>query len=300
MTKQKNKFSQTRAIWLAVLGLFGLGLVVALLLSGTDVALFSPKGLIAKEEHNLILLCSAMLLTMAVPTLIIFYGFAWEYRESNPRAIYDPNLRHGKWFNFSLWAVPFIFMLVLASVMWPATHRLDTKKAIVSDVKPMTIQVVALRWKWLFIYPDQKIATVNFVEIPTDTPVQFVLTADEAPMSSFSIPHLGGQLYAMTGHANQINMIADEAGDYMGRSAEINGPGFSGMTFTARASTHSDFDQWVKTVQASPDNLNASEYADLLKPSENNKAISFASVDTTLYTSILTKYMGSHHHRENG
>jgi len=197
---------------------------------------------------------------------------------------------------FSLWAIPTVFMLVLASVMWSATHKLAPQKAIASGTKPLTVQVIAMRWKWLFIYPEQNIATVNFVQVPTGTPVLFELTADEAPMSSFWIPHWGGQLYAMTGHVNPLNLLAETPGDYAGRSAEINGAGFAGMKFVAHASSKEDFDVWVKSVQLSSDVLDSEKYGMLLKPSENNTATFYSKADTDVYDNVLTKYNGSHDH----
>lgn len=297
MTKHKNKYSQAKSIWLVFLGLAGLGLIIALLLAGNDVALFNPKGLIAQEQLNLTLFSVALMLTIAIPTLIILYSFAWEYRESNEKATYDPLARHSKFFVFTMWALPTVFMLVLAFVMWPATHKLEPKKPIAANVKPLTVKVVAMRWKWLFIYPEQNIATVNYVQVPVGTPVQFDLTADEAPMSSFWIPHLGGQLYAMTGHVNRLNLIADEPGEYPGSSAEINGAGFAGMKFTARASSKESFDSWVQDMQRSPGVLDTTEYEKLLSPSENNPAAFYAHVEADLYAKMLMKYMGSHDHQ---
>jgi cytochrome o ubiquinol oxidase subunit 2 len=200
----------------------------------------------------------------------------------------------------SLWAIPTTVVFLLAMVMWPATHQLEPHKTISTNTKPLTIQVVALRWKWLFIYPEQNIATVNFVQIPTGTPVQFDLTADEAPMSSFWIPHLGGQLYAMTGHTNRLNLLADEPGDYAGRSAEINGAGFAGMTFTARASSPQDFNLWAQGIKQSTELLNTARYDQLLHPSESNSPAFYATVQPGLYDKILMKYKGSHEgHVEN-
>lgn len=298
MTKHKNRPSQkVPVIKLVFLGLLGLGLFVMMLLQGTDVALFNPKGLIAGEQLHLMLFSVAVLLAIAVPTLTLFYFFAWKYRESNTKATYNPHVRNGKLFVFSLWAIPTIFMLVLASVMWPATHKLAPKQAIVADSEPLTIQVIAMRWKWLFIYPEQNIATVNFVQVPTGTPVQFELTADETPMSSFWIPHLGGQLYAMTGHENQLNLMAETPGDYQGSSAEINGAGFAGMKFTARASGKTDFDLWVQTVKQSSNVLDTAGYEKLLKPSENNPAAFYSQADPNLYDDLLIKYNGSHDHQ---
>ncbi len=296
MTKHKKKNNPTKAIWLTFFGLIALGLVVAVLLNGADVALVNPKGLIAGQQLRLLLFSIALLLLIAVPTLVLFYFIAWKYRESNHTATYEPHARHGKLFVFGIWAIPTFYMFLLALVMWPATHKLAPQKSLVSDVKPLTIQVVALRWKWLFIYPEQNIATVNFVQIPADTPVQFELTADEAPMSSFWIPHLGGQLYAMTGHRNSLNLMAETTGDFAGRSAEINGDGFAGMKFVARASSREDFNDWAKSIRRSPVVLASEEYAKLLAPSENNHVAVYSEVEVGLYDTILAKYMGSHDH----
>ncbi len=294
MTKPKNKRGQTNTISLVLLGLFGLGIFMTMLLQGVDVALFNPGGQIASEQHRLMIFTAALLLVIAVPTLTLLYFFAWKYRESNEKATYDPHKRHGKLLVFSMWAIPSMFMLVLASVMWPATHKLAPQKLIDSNVKPLTIQVVAMRWKWLFIYPEQNIATVNFVQIPTGTPVQFELTADESPMSSFWIPHLGGQLYAMTGHMNKLNLMADKPGDYPGSSAEINGKGFAGMKFIARASSSADFDKWVQNVKLSESVLDSAEYKKLVAPSENNPAAFYSKAESDLYDNLLIKYNGSH------
>lgn len=298
MAKHKNKRSGGKSIGLVFLGLLALGLCIVMLLQGTDIAVLNPKGLIAQKEFNLILFSAAVLLIIGIPTLFLFYFFAWKYRETNTKATYDPRARHGKLFVFSVWAIPTVFMLVLATVMWSATHRLEPQKALNADAKPLTIQVVAMRWKWLFIYPEQGIATVNFVQIPVDTPVRFELTADEAPMSSFWIPHLSGQLYAMTGHANRLNIMAEEPGDYPGSSAEINGAGFAGMKFVARASTKEQFDFWVKDLQLSSSALDSASYEKLLEPSENNKTAFYTTNGTDLYDIVLMKYMGSHDHSQ--
>lgn len=294
MRQHTKKHTQSNPLGLIVMGLTGMGLFIAMVLQGVNVALFNPAGQVAKQEHRLMLFSVVALLVVAVPTLFLLYFFAWKYRESNAKSSYDPHTPHGKLFVFSVWAIPSVFMLVLASVMWPATHKLAPKRAIAANAEPITIQVVAMRWKWLFIYPKQNIATVNFVQIPTNTPVQFELTADETPMSSFSIPQLGSQLYAMTGHQNQLNLIADAPGDYAGRSAEINGAGFAGMQFTARASSTEDFNSWVQQVKRSSDVLDASGYEKLLSPSQNNPATLYSRAESDLYSRLVRRYSGSH------
>lgn len=296
MTKREHKTSQGRTTSLVVLGLVVLGLVSAGLLRGKDVALFNPKGLMAQEQYSLMLFSVAVMLVIAVPTVGLLYFFAWKYRETNKKALYSPNIRHSKFFVASLWVVPSLFILVLASAMVPATYRLEPQKSAVPDDESITIQVVALRWKWLFIYPEHGVASVNFVQVPVDTPVRFELTADETPKSSFWIPHLGGQLYAMTGHVNPLYLLASEPGDYPGSSAEINGAGFAGMKFTARASSQADFDLWVQNVQQSPSILDSAEYEKLLIPSEKHSVELYSVGDSDLYAKMLMKYVGSHGH----
>jgi len=296
MAKHTSKSNEGRSVKLLVFGFVGLVLLVAMLLYGTDIALFNPKGLIAEQQLRLMLLVGGALVAAAVPTLTLLYFFAWKYRESNDKATYNPDLKHSKLFIVGLWALPTALMLVLATIMWIETHRLEPQKLIVANTNSLKVQVIALRWKWLFIYPDQRIATVNFLQVPTGTPLEFELTADEAPMSSFWIPHLGGQLYAMTGHVNRLNLLAETAGDYTGSSAEINGAGFAGMKFTARASTPEAFDLWVRDVRASSHVLDADEYTALLKPSESQPAAYYSQADASLYDTVLMKYNGSHHH----
>jgi cytochrome o ubiquinol oxidase subunit II len=300
MPRNRKKNSQGRTVGLLLLGLAGFAWLIKVLLQGNNVALFNPKGMIAHEQHGLTVLVVAIMLTIAVPALFLFYFTAWKYRESNTNATHDPSAGHSKFLNLSMWLIPSIFMVVLSTIMWSATHRLVPQKQIAGTARPVKIQVISTRWKWVFIYPELNIATVNFIQIPVNTPVQFDLTADESPMSSFWIPNLGGQLYTMTGMVNHLNLIAGTPGDYPGSSAEINGAGFAGMKFTARASQVEDFDQWVQDVRQSSDVLNAVEYEKLVVPSENHPAAFYSAADSDLYDKVLMKYMGpsGHTHHE--
>ena len=299
-----NRKNRLKPGWIGLLvltGLVDLGLLIAYLIQGKNIALFNPKGVIAHEQFSLMMFVSAVLFAVAIPVLCILFFTAWRYRESNTKAKHVPDSRHSKLFILSLWLFPTAIMLVLASVMWPATHRLAPQKSIDSSVKPITIQVITLRWKWLFLYPEQGIATVNFVQIPVNTPVKFEMTADETPMSSFWIPNLGGQLYAMTSHVNRLNLMADTTGDYPGSTPEINGAGFAGMKFTARVSSDKDFKQWVQTVGQSESNLDTATYGELLLPSQNNKVALYSAFDDSLYDNVIMKYNGSmegHGHHE--
>ncbi len=291
-----NKARRGRG-WLALfipIVLFDLGLLIFNLIDGKNIALFHSAGLIAQEQRDLMIFVTVILLIAAIPTMFLLYYTAWKYRESNVRTVHDSEAEQKKSTTFVMWAIPTAVMILLAPIMYTATHKLEPKKTIASDAKPITIQVVAMRWKWVFLYPEQQIATVNFVQIPKDTPVTFELTADEAPMSSFWIPNLGGQLYSMTSHVNQLNLIGETIGDYPGSSAELNGAGFAGMKFTTRVSTGSDFESWVQSVKQSTSTLDDNSYKALLKPSEDNPVAVYSSFQNDLYAKVAKKYMGSH------
>jgi cytochrome o ubiquinol oxidase subunit II len=295
-TKHSDRHALAKALLLLSVVLGGLGAYIAHFLKGNNIAPLNPKGSIATEQAHLIFLAVAIVLAVAVPTVLLLYFVAFKYRETNSKSMYKPSARHGKAFVFAIWGIPTVAMIVLAMILVPVTRHLDPKKPVDNGKPPITIQVIALRWKWLFLYPEQQIATVNSITIPKDQPVTFELTADETPMSSFWIPNLGGQLYAMTGHVNRLNLMGTTVGEYPGSSAEINGPGFAGMRFTANVVSEQDFDTWVKQVKftSSPHWLDASAYATLGKPSEDVPATSYSGYDSDLYNKVVMKYMGSH------
>ena len=289
---KKKRLGAGWVLLFVILGLSDFALILKILLRNKNIALFAPKGLIANQQHSLMMYVVLVLLIIALPALFTLFYTAWKYRESNTKAKYKSDGRRGKSFVVVMWVIPTTFMLIIASAMFPATHKLAPQKSLDSDVKPLTIQVISLRWKWLFIYPDQQIATVNFVQIPVNTPVQFEMTADETPMSSFWIPNLGGQLYTMTSHVNSLNLKADTIGDYPGSTPEINGAGFTGMKFTTRVSDSNDFDHWVSKVQQSTNILDSTIYEGLLKPSENNPIVYYSAYVNNLYNNVIIKYQG--------
>jgi len=214
----------------------------ALMLSGCNTALMDPKGAIGLEQRTLILTAIGLMLIVVIPVIIMAFAFAWKYRASNTNAKYSPNWSHSNKIEAVVWTVPIIIIAILATITWKTTHELDPFKPIVSDQKTLTVEVVSLDWKWLFIYPEQGIATVNELVIPKDVPVQFKVTSDSV-MNSFFIPQLGGQIYAMAGMQTQLHLIANEAGTYKGISSNFSGRGFSGMKFNTIATpTREDFD----------------------------------------------------------
>lgn len=291
-----NKQSKFPPVLQVLLGIALLSTVLFFLSRGNDIALLSPKGMVADEQHWLLITSTLIMLGFGVPIILTLYFFIWKYREGNQKTTYDPVTTNSKAYLAFAWGGPMIIVAILAALMLPATQRLEPQRSIEADKEQLTVQVVALNWKWLFIYPEQNIATVNYAQIPVDTPVRFELTADEAPMGSFWIPHLAGMLYTMTGHVNPLNLIAHTTGDYPGGAAEINGSGFAGMRFTTRVSSQEDFDAWVAETQQSADYLSDTEYARLLKPSENNEPAFYANPTPDLFTTIVSKYSSSHQH----
>jgi len=260
------------------------------LIGGSTVALLMPAGPVAEQERNLIVTMVIIMLVVVVPMLITLFTFAWKYRAGNPNAKYDPEKSHGASRELVLWAIPAVVVVVLGTLAWTNAHALDPSQPITSSNPPLTIEVVALPWKWLFIYPVQNIATVNFIQFPVNTPVHFELTAD-APMSSFWIPQLGSQIYAMATMETQMNLMADTTGEFTGKDTEINGAGYSGMQFIAKSSSQSDFEAWVQSVQQSSSTLDQAAYSALAAPSENNPSSSYSSVEPNLFNSIMMKFM---------
>jgi cytochrome o ubiquinol oxidase subunit 2 len=251
---------------------------------------FDPQGPIALQERNLIITAVLLMLTVAIPMLILLYTFAWKYRAGNKNAKRDPERVGGIFKQLLWWIIPAVIIVTLGIINWNTTHALDPFKPIASNNPPLTIQVVALQWKWLFIYPAQGIATVNFIEFPEQTPINFELTAD-APMSSFWIPQLGSQIYAMAAMQTQLSLMANTTGEYTGKDTEINGAGYADMTFLAKSVSQSDFDAWVASVQQSSSSLTMDAYNALALPSENNPEAYYSSYDKNLYDTILIKYM---------
>lgn len=257
--------------------------------TGEKVQVFQPKGTIAKQELELILFNLTMMLSILTPTFILLLITAWKYRTNNKQAKYDPEKKHGKLNQTILWILPAIVVAIMAIVTWKQTHHLDPYKPLGAKDEEMTIQVIALDWKWLFIYPDQGIATLNFVQFPEKKAIRFELTADGSPMNSFWIPHLSGQIYCMTGMVTPLHLMADGVGSYPGRAAEINGKGYAKMTFVAQSSTKEDFDKWINEVKQSPLKLDDKLYAELIKPSVGNLPQSYSHVEKDLFETVVMK-----------
>lgn len=264
---------------------------IFVVLNNEKTLLTHPKGVIARGELHLIATNILLMLIVVVPTFIFLFVTIWKSRANNAQTNNAQQQPHGVFKELILWMIPTVVIAVMIVVTWRATHKLDPYRPLASDTKPLVIQVVALDWKWLFIYPEQEIASVNFVQFPERTPIHFTLSADGSPMNSFWLPQLSGQIYAMTGMITPLRVMADETGEYTGRAAEINGKGFADMTFIAKSTTQADFETWVAQVQQSPLHLTDSVYRELTKPSENNPITLYASVEEGLFNKIVMKYM---------
>ncbi|WP_213525870.1 ubiquinol oxidase subunit II [Paenibacillus sp. J31TS4] len=272
-------------------------LVVALLSGCSDqIIVLDPKGPIGESQKDLIYIATILCLIVVVPVIVLTGIFAWRYRDKpGNNATYKPNWSHNTKLETIWWGIPVLIIIALGIVTVSYTYKLEPSKPLVSEKKPITIQVTSLDWKWLFKYPEQGIATVNYAYIPEDTPVRFQLTAD-SPMNSFWIPQLGGQIYAMSGMAMTLFLQADEPGEYYGSGANFTGRDFAQMTFKVHATSDAEFNDWVKEVKSSSPALTEEGYAKLAEPGSAEKQ-AFSSFPAGLFESIVTKYApgGTHH-----
>lgn len=271
----------------------GVFFLVLTLLSGCQGGILDPKGQVGADEKSLIITATALMLLVVVPVIVLTLVFAWKYRASNTNATYTPKWAHSNKIEAVVWLIPCCIVAFLAVLTWHTTHKLDPYRPLDSNQKPVTIEVVSMNWKWLFIYPELNIATVNQIAFPVNVPVNFRITSDTV-MNSFFIPQLGGQIYAMAGMQTQLHLIANEAGSYKGFSANYSGAGFSGMKFNAIATaTPAEFDAWVARVRASGTPLNAAAYRQLSVQSENNPVSYYSAATPRLFDAIVGKTMAA-------
>lgn len=267
--------------------------VTFFLLKDTTLPVLMPKGIVGEKERNLFIFTTLLGLLVVIPVFIMLFYVAFKYREGNAKAKYNPEWDKSKVIEGIWWGIPCVIILLLGVVTYFSSHELDPFKPLRSEIKPVKIQVVALQWKWVFIYPEYNIATINDVRFPAKTPVNFELTSD-APMNSFWIPSLGSQIYTMTGMSTRLHLQAHEVGDYGGSSANISGEGFASMRFIARATEQEDFDAWVNETKRTGEPLGDSEYDVLREPSIEKTYRYMVLKKPDLYDTIVMKYMGAH------
>jgi cytochrome o ubiquinol oxidase subunit II len=262
-------------------------------LGGCAEGALDPKGPVASAEREILFNSLGIMLVIVIPTVLATLGVAFWFRASNERARYRPDFRYSGRVEMLVWSIPLMTVLLVGGVAWIGSHDLDPPKPITSTEKSLRVQVASLDWKWLFIYPDQGVASVNQLTIPVGTPVSFELTSSGV-MNSFSVPQLAGQIYTMAGMVTRLNMRADYPGTYRGMSANFSGDGFADMHFNVEAVPPERFTQWVASTRSTGPALDAQAYADLVKPSKAVAPFTYRSIAPGLFTSILSAGLQPH------
>lgn len=251
-------------------------------------AILAPHGPVALAERDLMVTVILFMLIVAVPVITLLFFFAWRYRAGNTKAKYAPEWHTSTFEELVWWAIPLEIILILGALTWSSTHALDPKKPLSQEL-PLVVQVVALDWKWLFIYPEESVATVNYVALEVGRPVRFLITAD-APMNSFWIPQLGGQIYAMTGMTTELNLLAERPGRFKGLSANYSGEHFADMQFVAEALPPEEFKAWAERARGYERVLSMETYEELSRPSVEKTPLYFGFVADGLYTDIVAQF----------
>ena len=274
----------------------GLSLLLLAVLSGCNTVVMNPAGDIAKQQADLITISVLLMLIIIVPVMLLTVFFAWKYRKSANEQ-YEPDWDHSTKLELVIWGAPLLIIIALGLITWISTHkldpyrpleRLDENRPIPAGTKVLEVQVVSLDWKWLFIYPEQGIATVNELVTPIDTPIRFKLTSSTV-MNAFYIPTLAGMIYTMPAMETTLNAVLNKTGEYKGMSSNFSGDGFSHMKFAYRGTTQADFDTWVAKVKASGNTLGRGDYLTLEKPSEKEPVRHYGTVQPALFMSILNR-----------
>jgi len=264
-------------------------LTALLLLSGCSGGVLDPQGSIGAANVEILLNSLAIMLVIVVPTIIAILIFGWWFRASNTRARYRPDFVYSGSIELIVWAIPILVIMFLGGVIWIGSHKLDPFKPISSD-KPTEVQVVSLDWKWLFIYPEEGVASVNELVVPAGVPAHFSLTSASV-MNMFFVPQLGSMIATMNGMVTQLHLIADKPGEFYGQSAQFSGDGFSGMNFVTRAVPHDAFAQWVAGTRQTGSALDRTSYLALCQQSSNVRPFTYGTVDATLFNAIVNQQL---------
>lgn len=258
--------------------------------------ILDPKGIIAFQERQLMFDSLALMMIVVLPVIIMSLAFVWRFHQSKDDSEYLPNWSHNTMLESIWWGVPIAIIMILGIMTWETTHSLDPYKKIENvpgEILP--IQAVALPWKWLFIYPEQNIATVNYLKIPRGRQVEFFLTTDNVPMSSFFIPQLGSQIYTMAGMRTRLHLVATHMGSFRGLNSQYNGDGFSGMTFQTEVVDPQEFKDWAAQVYRGSPELSSATYQTVRQPTIANPVEYYANVAPGLFDTIIESYNAAHH-----
>ena len=261
-------------------------LVSATALGACSQGVLDPQGPIASAERLLLINSTAIMLVVVIPVIVATLAFAWWYRSSNTRATRDTDESYEGRVELVIWSIPALTVILLGGVIWIGSHQLDPRAPIPGKSDPLHVDVVALDWKWLFIYPDQGVAAVNQLVIPAGTPIAFRLTSATV-MNSFFVPQLGSQIYTMGGMTTHLNLLADQPGEFPGFSANYSGDGFSWMRFVVKSVPTADFNTWLAQVRGAGSPLDAAAYAELAKPSKDVPPTTYRSVEPKFFERII-------------
>jgi len=267
-------------------------LIGAATLGGCSDGVLDPKGPIALAERQILFNALGIMLAIVIPVILAILGVGFWFRASNKRAHYRPNFAYSGRLEMLVWSIPAMTVFLVGGVAWVGSHDLNPRKPIASTVKPLRVQVASLDWKWLFIYPDQGVASVNYLAIPVGTPVSFELTSSGV-MNSFFVPQLGSQIYTMAGMVTRLHLQADHAGTYRGMSAQYSGEGFADMHFNVDAVAPDKFSEWVNTARNVGVELDGTAYTELAKPSAKVPAFTYRAVAPGLFNTIMVSEMQS-------
>jgi cytochrome o ubiquinol oxidase subunit II len=267
--------------------------LLAFLVGGCDrLVVLNPKGPIADAERGLMIDAFTVMMIVVVPIIVMAFWFAWRYR-SGGNARYEPTWAYSAKVDAVVWLIPALIVIAVAVLLWRSTHHLDPYREIASSNPPLDVQVVAQDWKWLFIYPEQGVASVNQLAIPAGRPISLRITSDTV-MNSFYVPALAGQIYAMAGMQTRLQVLADKPGKFVGRNTQYSGGGFSDQFFEVVAMSQADFDAWVAKAKQAPGKLDAPTYAKLAERSRLNPIVQYSAVEPKLFDAIIDKYTGGH------
>jgi cytochrome o ubiquinol oxidase subunit 2 len=263
-------------------------LLLPLALASCQAALLNPKGSVGIADKMILLDSLAIMLAIVVPTIIAIFAFAWWYRASNTKATYLPDFEYSGRIELVVWSIPLMVIILLGGVAWIGSHRLDPMTPLASDKAPLEIQAVSLDWKWLFIYPDQRVASVNRLVIPAGTPIRFALTSGSV-MTAFFIPQLGSMIYTMNGMRTQLNLQADAPGTFRGIASHFSGDGFPDMHFAVEAVPTAQFSAWIDATRNRGPSLDAKAYEDLARQSVIATPFTYGAVTPSLFQQIVTQ-----------
>jgi cytochrome o ubiquinol oxidase subunit 2 len=250
--------------------------------------ILDPQGPIGAAEKTILIDSLAIMLAIVVPTILATFAFAYWFRASNSKAIYWPDWEYSGRIELVVWAIPALTVILLGGVAWIGAHQLDPPKPIAGSSSPLTIQVVSLDWKWLFIYPDQKVATINTLTVPAGVPLQFQLTSASV-MNAFFIPQFGSMIYTMNGMTTRLNLQADRPGTFQGLSAQFSGDGFADMHFDVHVVPSEQFPKWAEDASNAGKPLDEQSYQQIAKPSMKNEPAIYRLADPDLFRSIATQ-----------